>query len=531
MARRGRKCKRATNGLRDEPIEQPPSCYETRQQPPLGTRHENVIEQVQGEAAWAPQSAIQNSTLGIMHESGDQVTQQADGGSKSHEQCQNSPIQQSPLGTRHEATEESPNQDSRGPHSSDTTFMSCNSDNAGKETTNDSSEVHHKTRGPTFMKEIWDRPKELPRIEIKLDDNGIPISEKTSFSEFLGSLARNGMYCPIDVETWLKMSRKLKMDMLEVIKERFALPMGLETWTLRSIGKKWRSWKADLKANYFDPAVPNAEARFQKDIRVREEQWIKLWAYWKSEEAKAKQLGRPPIRVEMFNKFYTHADGTPSSTIVAENLEKMTELKNQLPSDSQDPVGRDDIFAQVVGQDKHGHVRLFSDGVNPTDLWEDIPSRNTCYRISVQQQSTLVRLEERLQRQDDEIASLKKMVLVQHGRGSPIDSPRHPSSSSNNVSSHAPSRATRPIRVGNMVSLKSLFDPTKIVAKGYLRSLNPLDEVGGQVLGPNWCEIQIQVAMTPREQLIRPYGLQQTIQDALGAPVAWPCHLVEPVEE
>ncbi|XP_027166033.1 uncharacterized protein LOC113769151 [Coffea eugenioides] len=491
MARGGRKCKRTANGLRDEPIEQPPSCHETRQQPPLGTSHENVIEQVQGEAARAPQSPIQNSTLGIMHESGDQVTQQADGGSQSHEQCQNSPIQQSPLGTRHVPTEKNPNQDSQGQHSNDTTFMSCNSDDAGKETTNDSSEVHQKTRGPTFMKEIWGRPKDLPRIEIKLDDNGIPISEKTSFSKFLGSLARNGMYCPIDVESWLKMPRKLKMDMLEVIKERFALPMGLEAWTLRSIGKKWRSWKADLKATYFDPAVPNAEARFQKDIRVREEQWIKLWAYWKSKEAKAKQLGRPPTRVEMFNKFYTHADGTPSSTIVAENLEKMNELKNQLPSESQDPVGRNDIFAQ----------------------------------------STLVHLEERLQRQDDEIASLKKMVLVQHGRGSPIDSPRHPSSSSNNVSSQTPSRATRPIRVGNMVSLKSLFDPTKIVAKGYLRSLNPLDEVGGQALGPNWCEIQIQVAMSPHEQLIRPYDLQQTIQDALGAPVAWPCHLVETAEE
>ncbi|XP_027122347.1 uncharacterized protein [Coffea arabica] len=459
LARRGRKCKRAANGLRDEPIEQPPSCHETRQQPPLGTSHENVIEQVQGEAARAPQSPIQNSTLGIMHESGDQVTQHADGGSQSHEQCQNSPIQQSPLGTRHVPTEENPNQDSQGQHSNDTTFMSCNSDDAG-------------------------------------------------------SLARNGMYCPIDVESWLKMPRKLKMDMLEVIKERFALPMGLEVWTLRFIGKKWRSWKADLKATYFDPAVPNAEARFQKDIRVREEQWIKLWVYWKSEEAKklsernnkargekkmshttgkksfahlrnhlAKQLGRPPTRVEMFNKFYTHADGTPSSTIVAENLEKMNELKNQLPSESQDPIGRNNIFAQVVGQDKHGHVRLFSDGVNPTDLWEDIPSRNTCYRISVQQQSILVHLEERLQRQDDEIASLKKMV-------------------------------------GNMVSLKSLFNPTKIVAKGYLRSLNPLDEVGGQALGPNWCEIQIQVAMSPCEQLIRPYDLQQTIQNALGAPVA-----------
>ena len=29
----------------------------------------------------------------------------------------------------------------------------------------------------------------------------------------------------------------------------------------------------------------------------------------------------------MFNKFYTHADGTPSSTIVAENLVRIQEHK------------------------------------------------------------------------------------------------------------------------------------------------------------------------------------------------------------
>ena len=64
------------------------------------------------------------------------------------------------------------------------------------------------------------------------------------------------------------------------------------------------------------------------------------------------------------------------------------------------------------------------------------------------------------------------------------------------------------------------------MAKEYLRSLNPLDEVGGQALRPNWCEIQIQVAMSPSGQLIRSYDLQQAIQDALGAPIAWPYRLV-----
>ena len=57
--------------------------------------------------------------------------------------------------------------------------------------------------------------------------------------------------------------------------------------------------------------------------------------------------------------------------------------------------------------------------------------------------STIVNIgpfEERFQRQDEEIANLKKMVLVQHGRGDTVDSPRYPSSLSNNVSNYTPKR-------------------------------------------------------------------------------------------
>lgn len=39
-------------------------------------------------------------------------------------------------------------------------------------------------------------------------------------------------------------------------------------------------------------------------------------------------MGRPPSRLEMFNKFYTHADGTPSSTVVAENLVRVNEKQH-----------------------------------------------------------------------------------------------------------------------------------------------------------------------------------------------------------
>ena len=46
----------------------------------------------------------------------------------------------------------------------------------------------------------------------------------------------------------------------------------------------------------------------------------------------------------------------------------MKEKQAKLSPETEDSVGRNDIFAQVIGQNKLGHIRLFSEGVNPTDL-------------------------------------------------------------------------------------------------------------------------------------------------------------------
>ena len=64
------------------------------------------------------------------------------------------------------------------------------------------------------------------------------------------------------------------------------------------------------------------------------------------------------------------------------------------------------------------------------------------------------------------------------------------------------------------------------MAKGWVRSLDPDEVVGSEVIGPNWCEVDVQVAIKKDEYLVRKYGLFDTVQDAIGAPVAWPCSLV-----
>ena len=57
----------------------------------------------------------------------------------------------------------------------------------------------------------------------------------------------------------------------------------------------------------------------------------------------------------------------------------MESLKNQLPEGEEDSVGRNDVFAKVMGEERSGRVRTYGLGVTQSDLWGDIPSRSTCF--------------------------------------------------------------------------------------------------------------------------------------------------------
>ncbi|KAK3039045.1 hypothetical protein RJ639_027530 [Escallonia herrerae] len=81
--------------------------------------------------------------------------------------------------------------------------------------------------------------------------------------------------------------------------------------------------------------------------------------------------------------------------------------------------------------------------------------------------------------------------------------------------------------VRDVVCLKSIMNPSEIVAKGVIQSIDPSTQVGGEELGPNWCEVSIQFAVKKDERLIRSYGFHKTIYDAYGATIAWPCPYVK----
>lgn len=69
------------------------------------------------------------------------------------------------------------------------------------------------------MKSIWGRPSNLPPIFVAYNEYGQPIEgESSTLSHFLGTIARNGQFCPLDENSWHAMKIEKKNEMLQLVK-------------------------------------------------------------------------------------------------------------------------------------------------------------------------------------------------------------------------------------------------------------------------------------------------------------------------
>ncbi|GKE14552.1 transposase, Tnp1/En/Spm-like protein, partial [Tanacetum coccineum] len=202
------------------------------------------------------------------------------------------------------------------------------------------------------------------------------------------------------------------------------------------------------------------------------------------EEVKESLGGREPTRMELFRACFS-TDGIAKNVEAANAIDQMEELSSQLPEGASDEPGPQDVYSKVMGKDNKGPADLYGLGVRASDVWGVLKARDS-------------------QRQgSSENASFGTNVVNE----------------------------PQPLRVGAEVYIKSIFNSTEIVAKGRIQSLDPNEIVGGEELGPNWCEVGVQVPIKRDEHLVRRYGLFVIIFDAIGATVAWPCPFVSVVRE
>ncbi|XP_058067561.1 uncharacterized protein LOC131216938 isoform X2 [Magnolia sinica] len=434
--------------------------------------------------------------------------------------------------------------------------------------TSDSTSKKTKTRGPTRCFDVW-KKREGQRISISVNDLGQPICDNASkLTNFIGTLARNGEYAPLTFNDWRAVPNAKKDDMWGLVTSKFEFDGNAKAWVLKSIGKKWREWKGELKKLHYSSHEIDEERLADLDERVQEDQWKILVQFWNSEEGKARSKTNTKSRKK---QLINHAAGSKSFARIREEETKLNEEISQQPGASQSSTIRNDLLSQVMGEDRHGRVRTYGLGPSPSDLWGTTSSQQRMASIAQRRDerydelhADIVSLKENIAAlsslREAEMSSLKEtMVEISSTRDAEISSLKETLmkliATMNNANNNPPTvfgvaassnmnqpsslsrhwvtyrkrstnkgKTTSCTSAGDMtgVSLTSIMKPGVTIAKGVVLSKDPLTKVGGHELGIGFWEVLIHVAIVRDEVLIRPYGRYKTIGDAIGTSIVWP---------
>ncbi|KAL5661208.1 hypothetical protein ACJX0J_028333, partial [Zea mays] len=167
------------------------------------------------------------------------------------------------------------------------------------------------------------------RILVKCNQLGQPIGKEGGLlGQFLGTIARNGGYCPIDVNDWRKIKKDSAETILQCIQTKFLYPRSCEKWILKSIGRDWRKYKSILKKKLYSPKKKKALSEKNK------------------------------LSCQM--KKTTHSGGTKSFARWSKDMVQLENLIEKQPELAQNCEGRvaweGDALHQVLGEEKSGQV-------------------------------------------------------------------------------------------------------------------------------------------------------------------------------
>ncbi|KHG15051.1 Bromodomain-containing 4 [Gossypium arboreum] len=234
-----------------------------------------------------------------------------------------------------------------------------------------------KGRGPTrclFLNDLADGE----RIFVRINKFGQPVGPNSSkLSSFLGTVARNGHRAPLNFIDWRAMPDSYKDDMWEYTK--FDIDPSGKSWVMHSIATKWRDWKADLKATYYDSLNTDEERLKVSDPRVVPDQWPSLISYWNSEDTK-KRCARN--RANRQKQTCGHSSGTKSYARICEEESKIREQEAKKQNTSQCSDESNDTLCQVMGEEQGKHVGPYGMGPNRTGIFGPRPGRVVLARMA-----------------------------------------------------------------------------------------------------------------------------------------------------
>ncbi|KAG8363818.1 hypothetical protein BUALT_Bualt19G0061800 [Buddleja alternifolia] len=286
-----------------------------------------------------------------------------------------------------------------------------------------------RVRGPTCMPKIWGQQSD-ELVIVSFNDLGQPNDKfKTcTLSHFLGTIARNGRYCPLHYKDWRLMLRSHKDEMLKIVKAKFELQPGKEPYILKSINKKWRNWKSYVKSLNFDPNIPIEQQMLDIPSRVDEDQYKALVKHWMSDKSKKISEKNKQTRAKLE---LLHRMGKKSFAM--EQMKEVAEQEPECSNDNDCVPNLNDAYAKIMGQDKHGYLRMYGMRVTPADVCGAIPGRDACNRLAMEYKSKYMEAIEKFDALNVKVETLSALVNGRAQSVGQVDGQNILLSSSNNL--------------------------------------------------------------------------------------------------
>ncbi|OMO95458.1 Transposase, Ptta/En/Spm, plant [Corchorus olitorius] len=233
-----------------------------------------------------------------------------------------------------------------------------------------------KRRGRTTLKAIYEM-NSADRIWVEFNKYHQPIKKEAQLlTGFLGLVARNGRYCPINVKDWRKVDERNKKELTDFVMSKFELedPFHGCLFIRKSVGKKWRDWKHELYCAYGLNKSMNEILSEDTPKEVDANQWKDLVKYWFTDEFKQVENGSSPGRIAFYEITHKKKDGSFMNEEIQELVQR---AKNMIAEQSQVGEGseqettrlEDTVYTTVFGKDRPGRVRGLGLGPTPSSYY------------------------------------------------------------------------------------------------------------------------------------------------------------------
>ncbi|RVW70708.1 hypothetical protein CK203_062002 [Vitis vinifera] len=181
-----------------------------------------------------------------------------------------------------------------------------------------------------------------------------------------------------------------------------------------------------------DPFVVDKERLCHQPPHLSNDDWRWLIHFWGTLETKAqkKEDRSEPNRIEMFALTHTRKNGTPIDNHSKEIMDQFQQLLSQpegtsssisassgastsVSSTSVTSTYVDEIYTQVMGPERHGHVRGYGFGPTPTSVFGSTSRRRSRAILSTQlenAQEMLIVAEQKFTTATEELSNVKEKL-------------------------------------------------------------------------------------------------------------------------